>query len=34
MFERSHSELTERENYKLLIGSVIPRPVAVVTSKS
>lgn len=34
MFERSPSELTERENYKLLIGSVIPRPVAVVTTKS
>ncbi|MBK4806217.1 hypothetical protein CU037_0967 [Enterococcus faecium] len=26
--------MTERENYKLLIGSVIPRPVAVVTTKS
>lgn len=25
---------TERENYKLLIGSVIPRPIAFVTSKS
>ena len=34
MFERSPSELTDRENYKLLIGSVIPRPVAVVTTKS
>ncbi|WP_148249174.1 flavin reductase family protein [Enterococcus faecium] len=34
MFERSPSELTERENYKLLIGSVIPRPVVVVTTKS
>ena len=34
MFERSPSELTERENHKLLIGSVIPRPVAVVTTKS
>ena len=34
MFERSPSELTERENYELLIGSVIPRPVAVVTTKS
>ena len=33
MFERSPSELTERENYKLLIGSVIPR-IAVVTTKS
>ncbi|MBO0475769.1 flavin reductase family protein [Vagococcus sp. DIV0080] len=27
-------ELTERDNYKLLIGSIIPRPVAVVTSLS
>lgn len=25
---------TERENYKLLIGSIIPRPIAFVTSKS
>lgn len=28
------SELSERENYKLLIGSVIPRPVAVVSTIS
>ncbi|RLL41281.1 flavin reductase family protein [Oceanobacillus piezotolerans] len=27
-------DLTERENYKLLIGSIIPRPIAFVTSKS
>ena len=26
--------LTQRENYKLLIGSVIPRPVAIVTTQS
>ena len=25
---------TERENYKLLIGSIIPRPIAFVTSIS
>ncbi|MFD1031644.1 flavin reductase family protein [Metaplanococcus flavidus] len=25
---------TERENYKLLVGSIIPRPIAFVTSKS
>ncbi|MBO0462171.1 flavin reductase family protein [Enterococcus sp. DIV1298c] len=34
MFKRVPSELTERENYKLLIGSVIPRPVAVVATRS
>lgn len=28
------SEKTERENYKLLIGSVIPRPIAFVTTQS
>ncbi|MFC0477178.1 flavin reductase family protein [Robertmurraya beringensis] len=28
------STLTERENYKLLIGSIIPRPIAFVTSLS
>ena len=27
-------ELTERENYKFLIGSIIPRPIAVVSSMS
>lgn len=27
-------QLTERENYKFLIGSIIPRPVAFVTSQS
>ena len=26
--------LTQRENYKLLIGSIIPRPVAIVTTRS
>ncbi|WP_165005958.1 MULTISPECIES: flavin reductase family protein [unclassified Enterococcus] len=34
MLKKSPTELTERENYKLLIGSVIPRPVAVVATKS
>lgn len=28
------AELSERENYKLLIGSIIPRPIAFVTSLS
>ncbi|MEH7113901.1 flavin reductase family protein [Neobacillus niacini] len=28
------SEMTERENYKFLIGSIIPRPIAFVTSIS
>ena len=32
MFTRLLSQLTERENYKLLIGSIIPRPVAVVST--
>jgi len=27
-------KITERENYKLLIGSIIPRPIAFVTTKS
>ncbi|MBO3063445.1 MULTISPECIES: flavin reductase family protein [Mammaliicoccus] len=27
-------ELTQKENYKLLIGSVIPRPIALVTTQS
>ena len=27
-------QLTQKENYKLLIGSVIPRPIAVVTTQS
>lgn len=27
-------DLTQRENYKLLIGSIIPRPVAVVNTQS
>ena len=34
MITRMPSELSERENYKLLIGSVIPRPVAVVSTIS
>ena len=34
MITRIPSELSERENYKLLIGSVIPRPVAVVSTIS
>ena len=28
------NSLSERETYKLLIGSIIPRPIAFVTSKS
>ncbi|EOS7683076.1 flavin reductase family protein [Enterococcus hirae] len=32
MFTRLSSQLTERENYKLLIGLIIPRPVAVVST--
>ncbi|MGE7023902.1 flavin reductase family protein [Solibacillus cecembensis] len=28
------NELTERENYKFLIGSIIPRPIALITSMS
>lgn len=32
MFTRLSSQLTEKENYKLLIGSIIPRPVAVVST--
>lgn len=28
------NQLTERENYKFLIGSIIPRPIAFVTSQS
>lgn len=34
MREIAPEELTQQENYKLLIGSVIPRPVAIVTTKS
>ncbi|MGI2328338.1 flavin reductase family protein [Planococcus sp. YIM B11945] len=34
MLSLDPNELTERENYKLLIGSVIPRPIAFVTSRS
>jgi len=32
LIKLSPAELTERENYKLLIGSIIPRPIAFVTS--
>ncbi len=28
------SKNTERDNYKFLIGSIIPRPIAFVTSQS
>ncbi|MCP8969404.1 flavin reductase family protein [Ectobacillus ponti] len=34
MREINPNELSERENYKLLIGSIIPRPVALVTTLS
>ncbi|HPJ00812.1 MAG TPA: flavin reductase family protein [Enterococcus sp.] len=34
MLQFDPQKLSERENYKLLIGSVIPRPVAVVTTLS
>lgn len=34
MIQKSPLELTERENYKLLIGSIVPRPVALVTTRS
>lgn len=34
MLSFNPDQQTERENYKLLIGSVIPRPIAFVTSKS
>ena len=34
MLEIDPSSQTERENYKLLIGSVVPRPIAFVTSEA
>lgn len=34
MLQFDPTQLTERENYKLLIGSVIPRPVAIITTLS
>ncbi|WP_291290921.1 flavin reductase family protein [Enterococcus sp.] len=34
MIHLDPQSLTQRENYKLLIGSIIPRPVAVVTTRS
>lgn len=33
MLQFDSTQLTERENYKLLIGSIIPRPVAVMTTQ-
>lgn len=34
MLEINPLEQTERENYKLLIGTVVPRPIAFITSES
>lgn len=34
MISMKPDEMTERDNYKFLIGSVIPRPIAVITSLS
>lgn len=34
MIHFTPEELSERENYKFLIGSIIPRPIALVTSSS
>lgn len=34
MIHLNPQNLTQRENYKLLIGSIIPRPVAIVTTQS
>jgi flavin reductase (DIM6/NTAB) family NADH-FMN oxidoreductase RutF len=34
MIHLDPQNLTQRENYKLLIGSIIPRPVAIVTTRS
>ena len=34
MIRLDPQNLTQRENYKLLIGSIIPRPVAIVTTRS
>lgn len=34
MITLNQKDLTERENYKLLIGSIIPRPVALITTKN
>lgn len=34
MYYLDPKDLTQRENYKLLIGSIIPRPVAVVSTQS
>ncbi len=34
MYYVDPKDLTQRENYKLLIGSIIPRPVAVVSTQS
>lgn len=34
MFSMDPEKMTERDNYKFLIGSIIPRPIAFVTTKS
>ncbi|MGY3779563.1 flavin reductase family protein [Isobaculum melis] len=34
MIDINPADLTERENYKFLIGSIIPRPIAFVTTQS
>lgn len=34
MYAINPNELTERDNYKFLIGSIIPRPIAFITSMS
>lgn len=34
MIHFSPEELSERDNYKFLIGSIIPRPIALITSQS
>lgn len=34
MIHFSPEELSERDNYKFMIGSIIPRPIALITSKS
>src|SRR5699024_11713594 len=34
MIQFSPEELSERDNYKFLIGSIIPRPIALITSVS
>ena len=34
MLSINPNERTERENYKLMTGAIIPRPIAFVTTKS